>query len=312
MSNKKLLTICLPTYNRAKYLKMQLERFASMPLELWEDIKLFISDNCSSDDTMEIGKEYSGLPGTDIVYSRNSSNLGMDGNFVKCYKYADTNYVWLLGDDDTIIIERLKVVLNTLKEKELGILHLGNRMNVEEDVTLYDSNPEEFLKCIGMYTTFISGNIVNVKYVKEIDFDKYFGTFLTLTPLYLKAMISEKFNVMINNPVFEDSKDSKRNGGYGICTVFVKNYLDIFKEFEDKGLLSNDLFIFEKNIALNFVRGFVVKNYIFKEKSNFLPEDTWGILHKYYNFQEISKAFTKEFVLYFWGKINKLKIKRQN
>ena len=122
LDEKKLLTICLPTYNRSTFLKMQLDRFSKMPLELWSDITVFVSDNCSNDGTMDLCKQYTYLEDTDFIYSRNVTNLGMDGNFVKCFKSAKTKYVWLLGDDDTIIIERLPLLLSKLKEKEVGVL----------------------------------------------------------------------------------------------------------------------------------------------------------------------------------------------
>lgn len=288
MSKKKLLAICLPTYNRAKYLKMQLERFSSMPQELWEDISIFISDNCSTDETQSIGNEYCGKEGMDIVYHRNDSNIGMDGNFVTCFKSAETKYVWLLGDDDTILIERLPLILSLLKEKEIGVIHLGIGRSERKDYTIYKMETEAFLRQIGIWITFISSNIVNTKYVKEINFEKYFGTFFTLVPVYLQAMIKEDVNIMVNAPIFDSFKDSKRNGGYGVCTVFVDNLLGIFKEFVDKGMLSEDLYVFEKTTVFNFVRGYVVRNYIFKEPSNFKPEDTWNILYRHYGVFKVS------------------------
>lgn len=252
-----------------------------MPSELWDDVKILISDNCSTDETMSLGREYSTKDGVDIIYSRNSTNLGMDGNFVTCFKAADTRYVWLLGDDDTIIIDMLSLIVKELKKEEIGVLHLS-QTNMSGDDERYIHDTDRFLRNIGIYITFISANIVNTKYVKEIDFEKYLGSFFTLIPLYLTAMIKERNNLMINKPVFEGGKDAKRNGGYGICTVFVDNYLGIFHEFVEQDMLSEDLYNYEKDIALSFVAGFVVRYYIFKEESNFKPENTWDILCNHY------------------------------
>ena len=308
MSEQKLLTICLPTYNRAKYLKMQLDRFSSMPQELWNDIRIFISDNCSTDETQSISEEYCGKEGMDIVYHRNDSNLGMDGNFVTCFKSSETKYVWLLGDDDIILIKRLPLVISLLKEKEIGVLHLGMGRDDKNDYTIYTNDTESFLRQIGIWITFISSNIVNTKYVKEVNFEKYFGTFFTLVPVYLQAMIKEEKNIMVNVPIFDGGKDSKRNGGYGVCTVFVDNLLGIFREYVDKGMLSEDLYEFEKTTVFYFVRGFVVRNYIFKESSNFKPEDTWNILFRHYGKLKVSYGIVRgifEYVLNNIGRRNR-------
>ena len=274
-----------------------------MPTELWNDITIFVSDNCSTDDTMQIGKEYSSKPNIDIVYSRNESNLGMDGNFVTCFKSAKTKYVWLLGDDDIIIIEKVSFIVTKLKESEFGVLHLCQIKKDSEDYTSYKSDTEGFLNDIGIFITFISANIVNAKYVSEIDFQKYIGTFFTLIPLYLTAMIKETNNLMINFPIFEGGKDSKRNGGYGICTVFIENYLGIFREFVDKGMLSEALYNFEKETAFRFVTGYVVRNYIFKEESNFKLEDTWGILFQHYSKTKVILAMTRRVLGYLKMKV---------
>ena len=149
---------------------------------------------------------------------------------------------------------------------------------------------------------FISSNIVNTKYVQEIDFKKYYGTFFTLIPLYLVAIIKERYNLMLNVPIFESPKDSQRNGGYGVCTVFVENYLKIFREFVDRNLLSESLYVFEKSTALNFVKGFVVKYYILNNQSNFKEENTWFILFSHYGKLKVIFEISKCMLKYFYRK----------
>lgn len=290
MSKQKLLTICLPTYNRAKYLKMQLERFSSMPQELWQDIRIFISDNCSTDNTQSIGNEYSGKEGVDIVYHRNESNLGMDGNFVTCFKAAKTRYVWLLGDDDTIIIERLPLVVNMLKGPNLGVLHLGINRNAKKDY-YKDEDAEHFIKEIGIWITYISSNIVNTKYVDEVEFDKYYGTFFTLMPVYLKAILGEQINCMFNLRIFEDGKDVKRNGGYNYIQVFVNNYLSIFKEFVDNGEISEVLYMYEEEVSFNFVMPYLLDYVVLGRESNYIKTGSWSIMFRQYGLYKTCWGF---------------------
>ena len=284
MSDNKLLTLCIPTYNRGVHLKEQLIRLSQMPFELWDDITVLVSDNCSTDDTEAIGEEFAQSPNCDIHYSRNETNLGMDGNFVKCFKAATSKYVWLLGDDDYIFTDKLPLILKVLKETNCGLCHLGRRRNEKEDYTLYN-DVELFIKEIAVNITFISSNIVRTDFVGEIDFEKYFGTFLTLVPLYLTAMIKGGNDVMINVPIFDNPKDKGRNGGYSIAQVFIENYLSIFKEYECNGLLSNDLYKYEKKMVFNFTIPHVVKYVLLNKPSQFKKDDkTWSILYKHYGY----------------------------
>jgi glycosyltransferase involved in cell wall biosynthesis len=307
MSDNKLLTLCIPTYNRGVHLKEQLTRLSAMPAELWKDITVFVSDNCSTDNTKEIAQQYTSNPSVDIIYSRNDSNLGMDGNFVKCFTSAKSSYVWLLGDDDYILIDKLPLIIKLLKETNCGVCHLGIDRKDPNEFTLFKNDTESFLKEIGIYISFISSNIVKTKYVPEIDFLKYYGSFFTLIPLYLNAMIKESLNVMVNSQIMESPKDAGRNGGYGICTVFIDNYLGIFREYVDKGMLSEQLYAFEKETVFNFVRSFVVKYYIFKEKSLFKPENTWEILYRHYGKTKVRYSMLKSIVGYCRDKILSIK-----
>ena len=62
-------------------------------------MKVYISDNCSSDDTQE---KINKLIKNDsrFRYTRNDSNLGMMGNFLRVMNLAQGQYLWLFGDDD--------------------------------------------------------------------------------------------------------------------------------------------------------------------------------------------------------------------
>ena len=285
MSKQKLLTLCVPTYNRSAHLEEQLKRLSTMPSELWRDISVFVSDNCSTDNTETIARHYSSFPNTDIIYSRNDSNLGMDGNFVKCFTSATSKYVWLLGDDDYIEIDKLPFILKLLKETNCGVCHLGMNRLDKEDYCLYD-NVELFIKEIAIWISYISSNIVQTKYVLTIDFEKYYGSYFTLIPLYLTAMIKEPQNVMINIRVFDDAKDYQRNGGYNIAQVFVKNYLSIFEEFVQKGLFSKDILEFEKETAFNFSIPLIIDYVLLRHPSNYMRKNTWPIIFKYYGFSK--------------------------
>lgn len=292
MSEQKLLTICIPTYNRGEYLEQQLKRLSTLHIELWKDITVFVSDNCSTDNTEEVVKKYIKLPVVDIQYSKNVENLGMDGNFVKCFRAAKSKYVWLLGDDDYIIDGKLPQIIYLLKDENYGVCHLGINRKDPSDFMVY-TDVEDYLKEIGIWITYISSNIVSTEYIKEICFEKYVGTYFTLVPLYLTSMLKYNHNLMVNFRVFENGKDVKRNGGYNYIKVFVDNYLAIFKEYVDRNLLSTGLYVFEKKVVLNFVMPYMLDVVVRGRQSNYKTSDSWHILFKNYGRSKVIYCFIK-------------------
>ena len=64
---EKLLTIAIPTNNRAKYLDKSLTHFTKQLSISNKNIDLIVSDNCSSDNTEEVVNKYIQL-GYNIQY----------------------------------------------------------------------------------------------------------------------------------------------------------------------------------------------------------------------------------------------------
>ena len=96
MSEQPLLTLCIPTFNRAPFLDILLSKIEKQTGEFVNIrfLELIVSDNCSNDNTSQIVHKYLNK-GLAITYIRNDSNLGMDGNFVQCFKKATGKYIWL-------------------------------------------------------------------------------------------------------------------------------------------------------------------------------------------------------------------------
>ena len=91
-----LLTIAVPTYNRAELLNKQLAWLAKSIKGYESECEIIISDNCSEDNTQEIVKKWqSSLPATTFHINRNSENVGVMKNITYCIitlcKYKCTN-----------------------------------------------------------------------------------------------------------------------------------------------------------------------------------------------------------------------------
>jgi len=126
----KALSICIPTYNRASFLKEALESVFSQIEEINQDeIEIVISDNASHDDTFEIVKSFQKVARAPIIYHRNEENLGFDRNILKVVEKASGRYGWLLGDDDRLAPGAIKTVLKEISRHPEIDLFLGNRMD---------------------------------------------------------------------------------------------------------------------------------------------------------------------------------------
>ena len=298
---QKVLSLCFPTYNRGWCMKEQIERLMTCPKEVLDKMEIIISDNCSTDDTQQIVQDAMDQ-GFNCRYIRNETNLGMDGNFVSCFRKAKGRYVWLLGDDDIIIIDSFVEIVKLLDvPDEYGLLHIYQKSDLQQSL-LYIDDSERMVKYISYYVTFISANIVNTKYVSSIDFEKYMGTCFTLVPLYLVAVMQESLNVVFGKRTFEAAKDYIRNGGYNFFEVFVKNYLTIFYEY----IKSAKLYAWIKKDIWVFVWAYTKQLLIKKDTGNFKIKNGWKILFKYYGCEWY---FWRTLLVYIYG-IIKYKMKK--
>jgi abequosyltransferase len=166
-----LLTIAIPTYNRAGFLKQLLtslfDQLISEPR-----VELIISDNASPDETPDVVNEFM-QRGLRIRSIRNETNIGPDANFVQCFEQARGNYVWIIGDDDVVLPRRLSQILHHMEKEVYDLIFLSGyhfqadyfaeEPRREHRPPLSISSPERFIKLVNRRGDFIyiSSLIVN-------------------------------------------------------------------------------------------------------------------------------------------------------
>jgi glycosyltransferase involved in cell wall biosynthesis len=90
-----LVSIGIPTYNRASsYLKAALRSAVN---QTYKNIEIIVSDNCSSDNTESVVKEFNDPR---IRYYRQQENIGAVPNSNFCLKQSQGKYFLALYDDD--------------------------------------------------------------------------------------------------------------------------------------------------------------------------------------------------------------------
>lgn len=126
---KPLLSICIPTYNRAGWLRSSLACGAPQVAAANGLVELVVSDNCSTDDTPRIVQEAQALG--PIRYHRNETNIGGDRNVYRLVsELARGEYIWVMGDDDFLregAVRRVVEALQRHPELDYFYANYGNK-----------------------------------------------------------------------------------------------------------------------------------------------------------------------------------------
>jgi glycosyltransferase involved in cell wall biosynthesis len=124
-----LITIAMPVRNGERYIRTAID---SILYQSFSAVQLLISDNVSTDATPSIIQEYqqrNDLSTKQIIYVRQSKDIGLIPNLEFCIKYAQTPYVTFMPHDDFFASPlALECAFNIL-EQSLDIAAVYSDMN---------------------------------------------------------------------------------------------------------------------------------------------------------------------------------------
>lgn len=128
--------ILLPTYNGAAYVSDQIK---SLLAQTHSDIKIFIRDDGSTDDTCKIIGELASLDPRVILIGDSIGNLGLVNNVNLLMGFSNANYLMYCDQDDVWFPEKVEVLLNELVKAEA---RFGDNipMLVHSDAYVTDEN----------------------------------------------------------------------------------------------------------------------------------------------------------------------------
>ena len=129
------VSIGIPTYNRSAYLGRAIESALS---QTYADVEVVVSDNASTDDTVQ---KVRGFSDPRVVLVQQTENLGMTGNFNACLQAATGDLFLLLSDDDVLepeCIERLSEPFRSGRE-DAGVVWCPVKILDAEGRTKYET-----------------------------------------------------------------------------------------------------------------------------------------------------------------------------
>jgi glycosyltransferase involved in cell wall biosynthesis len=236
------LSIAIPTYNRKDILEQQLDSVskALQGTKYKNLVHVFIIDNCSDYQLDYFTEKYPAFH-----FIRNVCNIGASGNVTRCLEYCQTEWCWVLGDDDRIEDDCIDTIFNAIESNENCCL-----INFKSNLSMGGMNDSE-KRIVGTaqlfhhldYSNllFISTNVVCVKYFKkymEIIFDMNYNMFhyLNALPQILRQentwiYRSEKC-IVENMPPRKGTVSWSRNKFYASAASFAELF-DTYEERRD-------------------------------------------------------------------------------
>tara|TARA_B110000003_G_scaffold274078_1_gene313129 strand:- start:8172 stop:9152 length:981 start_codon:yes stop_codon:yes gene_type:complete len=191
-----LLSIVIPTFNNSKFLDFLLEK--QLPILEKYNLKLYISDNNSSDNTSEvINKWRKKYPF--INHKVNEIHLSSSQNIESAINLSSSRYVWVLGDRYFIPERTIKYVLDLIKSDHSIDLILVNLENFVNNIPSFNyDNSEALLSDLGHLMTCISVSIINTKVIKQLKFKNYYDSDFSQFCYLFDYLIGVNFNVLWN------------------------------------------------------------------------------------------------------------------
>ncbi len=235
MSTAPLLTIAIPTYNRADYLDLNLRCLRNeidrLPENSRQLIEVYVANNASTDSTADVIARHQNMPVHRFNVVNRTANIGGNANIEQCYRCANTPYVWILGDDDVILNDGLKLVLDCLAEQNPDMIYLGSygygdnyldspKTRLPKRGRFFYDDPVEFARQAHVMLTFISAIVVRTGIGTDIGDTLENSNMVQLGWIFPLLRDGRRFAIIRNWIVAAKKANS---GGYNLVDVFGQN-----------------------------------------------------------------------------------------
>lgn len=132
----KCVTILMATYNGSSYLSQQLDSILAQTYQNW---KLLVRDDCSTDNTMDILKKYQEQDQRIMILDNKGMNLKTIGNFFELIQNApDSDYYALCDQDDFWYPQKLERAIfcleNQFDDNRIPLLYCGAKEITDENL----------------------------------------------------------------------------------------------------------------------------------------------------------------------------------
>jgi glycosyltransferase involved in cell wall biosynthesis len=233
-----LLTICVPTYNRADCLEDLLRTLRTELQGLQGQVRLIVGDNGSTDRTPEVTRAFAqDMP--DMLVLRHERNLGPDENFCRCITEVSSEYFWIIGDDDLPRPGLIAAMLRLLPSARPDLVYINSKdmeaLTEADFIPLRDTeldaaelDREAFARLIHVGMTFVSGCILRREHAPDAALRRFTATHLVQLGWVFPALARGRRFMHVRVPAVFATAAGR--GSYAVLRVFGDNFQRIARE----------------------------------------------------------------------------------
>ena len=239
-----VLSLCIPTYNRANLLRQALE--AAM-VQANENVEIVVSDNASTDGTEAVLAEIaSASPGICLRVFRQVQNWGPDANIYEAVKQARGEFVYILSDDDVLLpgaVEKLFSLIEAYPNCDAFALNIRSfAVRPDEDSPVWFAGDKDAvvldrnaaLACFRpMQLMFLSVFAFRRTLALARDYSQFAGTNLLQSYLFLDVLARGGGLVVTAKPFLAQRKDN--TGGWTFWKVMTTNLHTLMNYAQEAG-----------------------------------------------------------------------------
>lgn len=261
-----LLTISIPTLNRPAEIVRHFYELSKLSDVLKQKIQLLVCDNGSNTFNHDLINNL----GLNFNHYKQPFNVGFGKNIESCITLAEGKYVWLMGDDDKIVIDKLEKLINFIEHKEFDYLTLTESLNNQKNTQANsNSNFSENWKSV----VFIANSILNTKYAKNVLHDiKDVGVNDTYQHVLLAIPILDqsKSILFIENEFVIDTHTIKNYNFEASFNVHIRDFLKLERQLLKINHKGSSLPSLSRFINAKLINHSSKLIFTFKSRSNYL------------------------------------------
>lgn len=266
------IDILLATYNGELYIEQQILSLIAQRYKNWH---LYVRDDGSSDNTMNIVLKYASIDNRITIIEDNLGGLGCIKNFLTLLNYSKSPYIIFCDQDDIWLENKLEILVSEIIKKNNNIPQLVycnaykyTRNGVEGiEIRPHVNDLRTFLFRVGGLQG--SSSLFNSKlrsFVIEYDNDVTMHDFLTA---YIAALLGEI--TYIDKALMLYRQHEKNVTGNRKSTYWDLGY-KCLQEWKDRGIINRISYNLIKNIANQYY--------------NYIPKERLSILEEFYRFPQ--------------------------
>lgn len=244
-----MLTFAIPTWNRVDKVQKCIDSILAQIMD--DSIKIAVYDDCSTDDTREILKSYQEKHPQTFYYKLGTERKGVSHSFYNTFHMPETEWTWIMGDDDMLAPGGLAVVLNIIKTGKYSMIHGAETTRCANTNSIYPGTLLDLSCSIGFLdvTGFMSCNIIKSALLRKGYESKNMDIYSKASfahSLVMMEVLANEMCVFADIPIVElqDHKQTeetiRRWTEYKICMGY--NYVaDGLKALADDGVIPRQL-----------------------------------------------------------------------